>query len=194
MEKKDWFILLITFIALGIGTYFALNTLEGEHKTTLNYISIIGSAITIFGFFFTIYQQFKLQSVSKQIKSNLEYYQKQVIRNLFNWQFEKVIRHCEKIDTLNEVNKIEKGCAFILTEIQESLKDCAKICRENKVENGSKLESELKALIRKISTEISSFTEHHKSTKYKYDTKSLIEIVKQINEFLKDNKTTYLNI
>ena len=74
------------------------------------------------------------------------------------------------------------------------LKDCAKICRENKVENGSKLESELKALIRKISTEISSFTEHHKSTKYKYDTKSLIEIVKQINEFLKDNKTTYLNI
>ena len=53
MEKKDWFILLITFIALGIGTYFALNTLEGEHKTTLNYISIIGSAITIFGFFFT---------------------------------------------------------------------------------------------------------------------------------------------
>ena len=100
----------------------------------------------------------------------------------------------EKIDTLNEVNKIEKGCVFILAEIQESLKDCAKICKENKVENGSKLESDLKSLIRKISTEISSFTEHHKSTKYKYDTKSLIEIVKQINEFLKDNKTTYLNI
>ena len=194
MKKKDWVILLITFVSLGIGTYFALSTLEGEHKSVLNYISIIGSAVTIFGFFFTIYQQFKIQSVSKQIKSNLEDYQKQVIRNLFNWQFEKVIRHCEKIDTLNEVNKIEKGCTFILTEIQESLKDCAKICKENKVENGNKLESDLKALIRKISTEISNFTEHHKSTKYKYDTKSLIEIVKQINEFLKDNKTTYLNI
>ena len=41
---------------------------------------------------------------------------------------------------------------------------------------------------------LSNFTEHHKSTKYKYNTKSLIEIVKQINDFLKDNKTTYLNI
>ena len=194
MEKKDWIILLIIFIILGIATYFALNTLEGEHKSVLNYISIIGSAITIFGFFITIYQQFKIQSVSKQIKSNLEDYQRQVVRNLFNWQFEKVIRHCEKIDTLNEVNKIEKGCVFILAEIQESLKDCAKICKENKVENGSKLESDLKSLIRKISTEISNFTEHHKSTKYNYNTNSLIEIVKQINDFLKDNKTTYLNI
>ncbi|QOG90446.1 hypothetical protein HUE46_10805 [Flavobacterium columnare] len=194
MEKKDWIILIATFALLGVGTYFALSTLEGDNKSTLNYISIIGSAVTIFGFFFTIYQQFKIQSVSKQIKTNLEDYQKQVIRNLFNWQFEKVIRHCEKIDTLNEVNKIEKGCAFILTEIQESLKDCAKICKNSKVENSNELESNLKSLIRKISTEISSFTEHHKSSKYKYDTKSLVEIVKQINDFLKDNKTTYLNI
>jgi heme/copper-type cytochrome/quinol oxidase subunit 2 len=97
MEKKDWIILLIIFIILGIATYFALNTLEGEHKSVLNYISIIGSAITIFGFFITIYQQFKIQSVSKQIKSNLEDYQRQVVRNLFNWQFEKVIRHCKKL-------------------------------------------------------------------------------------------------
>nr|WP_315258716.1 hypothetical protein [uncultured Flavobacterium sp.] len=194
MDKKDWVILLLVFISLGIGTYFALCTLEGENISTLNYISIIGSAITIFGFVFTIYQQFKIQSVSKQIEQNLSSYQKQVIKNLFNWQLEKIIRQCEKIDTLNEVNKIEKGCIFILTEIQENLKDCAKICKENNIDNKDKLESDLKGLIRKISTEINSFSEHYKSRKYNYDCKSLVEIVKQINDFLKDNKTTYLNI
>lgn len=194
MEKKDWFTLSLVFILLGIGTYFALCTLKGNNVSTLNYISIIGSAITIFGFVFTIYQQFKIQSVSKQIELNLATYQKQVIKNLFNWQLEKVIRHCEKIDTLNEVDKIEKGCVFILTEIQENLKDCAKICKENNVDNKDKLENDLKSLIRKISTEINSFSEHYKSSKYKYNTKSLVDVVNQINDFLKDNKTTYLNI
>ena len=194
MEKKDWFILLAVFILLGVGTYFALNTLKGDDVSALNCISIIGSAITIFRFVFTIYQQFKIQSVSKQIEQNLSSYQKQVIRNLFNWQLEKVIRYCEKIDTLNEVNKIEKGCIFILTEIQENLKDCAKICKENNIDNKDKLQSDLKALIRKISTEINSFNEHYKSSQYDYNCKSLVEIVKQINDFLKDNKTTYLNI
>ena len=194
MDKKDWIILLVIFVSLSIGTYLALETLKGDNISALNYISIIGSAITIFGFIFTIHQQFKIQSVSTQIKRNLAIYQKQVIRNLFNWQFEKVIRQCEKIDTLNEVNKIERGCVFILKEIQENLKDCAKICQENNIDNKDTLESNLKGLIRKISTEIISFEEHYKSSKYKYDCKSLVAIVKQINDFLKDNKTTYLNI
>lgn len=194
MNKKDWLILLFILIVVSIGTYYALNTLKGEEISAVNYISIIGSAITLYGFIFTIYQQFNIQSVSKRIKINLENYQKQVTKNLFNWQLERIIRHCEKIDTLNEVNKIEKSCTFILTEIQESLKDCAKICKENNIDNREIIEKDLKNLIRKISAEINNFTEHHKSKKYKYDTKSLIETIQQIIEFLKENKTTYLNI
>jgi ABC-type bacteriocin/lantibiotic exporter with double-glycine peptidase domain len=89
MDKKDWLKLSLVFLLLSIGTYFALSTLKGDDISTLNYISIIGSAITIFGFVFTIYQQFKIQSVSKQIEQNLSSYQKQVIKNLFNWQLEK---------------------------------------------------------------------------------------------------------
>ena len=133
MDKKDWRFVIIILIILLPFSYFALNTLKGKEISVLNYVSIIGSVATIFGLIFTIYQQFKIQSTSNQIERHLTNYQKQVALNLLNWHIEKTIIHCEKINSYDEVNKIEKGCVFILTEIQENLKDCAKICKENSI-------------------------------------------------------------
>ncbi|MES2519933.1 MAG: hypothetical protein V4585_17585 [Bacteroidota bacterium] len=138
MNKQDQTVLLISVLVSIIIFGLIFMFFAPEEKTLVNFISIIGTLITMIALAFSIHQQIEIKKTSELIEENSKNYQDSIRSSLYSWNITRAISLTEKLEDLLPKDENILTSIFVLKEIQGILSDCKKavlIHYSNELEN-----------------------------------------------------------
>lgn len=125
LDKSDWhfirYTILLTIILGAIIIYFT----PSLQMDVSFYLSLVGGFITISALAFTMYQQFKLRTITARLSQNKKEMNKAVRNGFYQYSFNKALWLCDKIED-EDPNDNSKVVQVLLKELKTILLDCRK--------------------------------------------------------------------